>query len=43
MITWIAITAAVLLHIPTWIAIAKLIRKTREAERNVWLAGRGLV
>lgn len=35
---WIAITAAVLLHIPTWVAIAKLIRKTRAAERNVWLA-----
>lgn len=38
MITWIAITAAVLLHIPTWIAIAQLVRKTRATERNVWLA-----
>lgn len=40
---WIAITALALLHIPTWIAVVKLYRKTREAERNVWLAGRGLV
>ena len=38
MITSIAITAAVLLHIPTMVAVVKLIRKTRADERNVWLA-----